>query len=244
MDFRRRDDFGVEPWRYPGEPVPHSGLMTDDSYRPLPDPGSLDRTLTGLGVAPVVRRHTVLAVGSNASRSVMWRKFTTRKASPVVPFLQAAVRGLRPGHSAHISIRGFIPAAPVFDLDARSGLVVSLLDDEQLAALDATEPNYQRLRLDPRSCPVELEDGTSLEDVWVYVSEHGTLAQPGETSLPLLPQEKLFSLLRQECDQIVSLLPDDPHSAMKSLAASADLRTSVVEALRAAGCIRPANYLR
>ncbi|WP_143831790.1 hypothetical protein [Nocardiopsis sp. CNR-923] len=70
----------------------------------------------------------------------------------------ADVDGIAPGVSAHVNRCGYLPAAPVAAPGRTHRLFVLWLDDAELDALDATEPNYRgrcRWTATPsRSCPV------------------------------------------------------------------------------------------
>lgn len=120
--------------------------------------------LTRLGAEPIGRRHPVLAVGSNASPAQLRRKFAPM--SQVVPITAARVKGLIVGVSAHVARAGYIPATPVAAEPLSSDLWVTWLGDDELTAMDATEPNYQRTQLDDRY-PVQLTGGRVLSGCWI-----------------------------------------------------------------------------
>src|SRR5918992_2265232 len=81
---------------YPGTPAPGSGVLDGDRYWPGRDGGRLDgRTL-------------VLAVGSNASPVVLAGKLRRAGATGPVPMVRGDVDGLRVGHSAHVSLGGYV----------------------------------------------------------------------------------------------------------------------------------------
>ncbi|MGH8920996.1 MAG: hypothetical protein ACRD0H_22135, partial [Actinomycetes bacterium] len=140
-------DLAADPLGYPGPPVPWSCWCADGHVErvgasPEAQPGSaaadFDARLRRAGAAPLSARHLVVAVGSNACAGVM-----ARKLGPApIPFGIVQVRGVRAGYSAHVSVRGYVPAAPFADPDADTRAVAAWLDDAQLAALDRTEPNY------------------------------------------------------------------------------------------------------
>lgn len=93
-------------------------------------------------------RHRVLAVGSNAAPAQMLRKFASRRVWTVLPMVRVTVHGIAAGVSAHISRAGYVPATPIATPGETHRMSVLWLDDEQLAALDDSEPNYHRVRLD------------------------------------------------------------------------------------------------
>lgn len=95
----------------------------------------------------------------------------------VVPFVAVTVAGLRVGHSAHVSRTGFIAATGFRSSTAKSATFASWLDEEQLACLDASEPNYVRQPLD---LPATLDSGRPASDLWVYDSIWGVLGHPDD----------------------------------------------------------------
>ena len=70
-----------------------------------------------------------------------------------VPITAVRVRGLMVGVSAHVSLPGTCPPTPVPDPAAESDLWVLWLDATALDAVDATEPNYRRVRPPPAGVP-------------------------------------------------------------------------------------------
>lgn len=180
------------PLDYPGPRAPSAGLLVDDRYVRVADgdTDAFDAVLARRGAAPVAARTAVVAVGSNASPSVLRRKFAAGAGGGaggalVVPFVVARVRDLGVGHSAHVSVAGFVAAAPVAAPGTATDLVVSLLDDDQLRILDRTEPNYTRR-------PVPGAEGPC----WVYDSHWGVIAPPAEAPIPLGTQADLLARLR------------------------------------------------
>ncbi|GAA4430187.1 hypothetical protein GCM10023169_33270 [Georgenia halophila] len=142
------------------------------------------------------RLTAVVAVGSNASPAVLREKLADLLDGGV-PLAPAAVEGLGVGHSSHVSAGGYIAAAPFRDDDARSAVSVCWLDGEQLAALDATEPNYSRRRV-AAGARCTLADGTLVPDAEVYDSRHGVLGDAGRP-LSLGTQADVLTWL---CDRL------------------------------------------
>ncbi|HEY9290736.1 MAG TPA: hypothetical protein VIP98_05595 [Microlunatus sp.] len=216
-------DFGPAPWSYPGTPIDRS-----DPIDRLPQRG----------------RSLVVAVGSNASRAVLERKFGRAGVPTTVPLVRARVTGIRQGHSAHVSVPGYVPAAPIADPTATSNLVASFLDQDQLAALDETEPNYHRLELDAEQFPIELDHGLRPGSYFVYWSRHGVLATPGQRPLSLGGQEQLFDQLIMNCVGFSQLATGLPRAVMQALAASAELRTAAGAVFRDSGWISRDGFTR
>ena len=81
-------------------------------------------------------------------------------------------------YSAHVSPYGAIPATLQHSPGTEVSVHVLHLDERQLDAIDAAEPNYQLVRLEGIS--LELDGGHGrLEAVDAYVSRHGCLAVEG-----------------------------------------------------------------
>ncbi|WP_460061973.1 hypothetical protein [Streptomyces sp. YKOK-I1] len=150
------------PLGYPGVWPAESGLLTGDLLLPL------DR-LTHPGRSPV------LAVGSNASPGQLRHKMAVLGVTSPIPMVRTRVTGVDVGVSAHVSRLGYMSASPVDSPGTARELFVIWLDDEQLAAVDASEPNYDRVVLPAPRFRVELESGETLDEVFSYVNRHGVL---------------------------------------------------------------------
>jgi hypothetical protein len=123
----------------------------------------------------------VVAVGCNAAPSVLRDKLTRSGANTHVAVAPVRIDGLAVGHSAHVSVRGYIPATPYAAPGVRTDVHVSWFDDDQLAAIDETEPNYERI---------------PFGDVEVYVSRWGVLAVDG-APIPFKTQRGLHDALHR-----------------------------------------------
>jgi hypothetical protein len=202
----------------------------------------LDDLLSRCGAAPLGARHAVLAVGSNASPTQMHRKFTTAGLRPVVPFTAVTVRGIIAGVSAHVNRAGYVPATPVLDSDTVSDLFLTWLDDEQLAAMDLTEPNYRRVRI-PAGYPVSLPGGQAVAGCWFYVSRHGCLL--GRDGLPrrLLDQTTLITSLLNDVPELAALAGPSPNNWI-ARTRTPDVRDRIRGVLHAAGMVRQQPELR
>ncbi|MGW0585876.1 hypothetical protein ACWD25_60785 [Streptomyces sp. NPDC002920] len=150
------------PLLYPGVWPTGSGLLDGDLLLPL------DR-LTHPGRTPV------LAVGSNASPGQLRHKMAELGVVSPIPMVRTRVTGIGVGVSAHVSRVGYVSASPVNAPGTARELFVIWLDGEQLAAVDATEPNYDRVVLSEPAFRVELENGETLPEVFSYVNRHGVL---------------------------------------------------------------------
>jgi len=225
-------DWSRTPWTYPGTPASGSGLLRDGELSPLvPTEVSLeDRAL-------------VVAVGSNASPAVMTRKLALAGVSTTLPFLSVRLHGLAVGHGAYVSIHGHIPAAPFLEERAVTATFASLLDSDQLGALDRTEPNYHRTRVKSSTgaaCRLEMDWGDEPESFMVYVSRWGVLGSPGGQPWPQTPQEDVVRRLQRECPPYAAWVADfdGPRAVMRGLAAGGELRRRVREMFQSEGWSR------
>lgn len=249
-------DLTRTPLAYPGEPVAGPRLVLEDcthTVRPrmsrplgsarsagcagcdLPAGGgidSLDGLLRRLGAAPLAERTPVLAVGSNAVAAVVRHKLTRRGVDVVVPLLTGVVRHLGVGHTAYVSRAGYVPAAPVHRSRARTPVVLQLLDDPQLAAIDATEPGYDRVELTDVRYPLLLAGGLRPARYHVYDAREGVLSLP-DHGRRLLPQADVLGALHDQ--GLAHTEVRDPAAIARRFAASADHRDDFRRALRARG---------
>ncbi|MFF8319468.1 hypothetical protein ACF06V_20135 [Streptomyces bobili] len=150
------------PLMYPGVWPAESGLLDGDRLLPLDRLTFPDRT-------------PLLAVGSNACPGQLRHKMAEFGLTSPVPMVRTRVTGIDVGVSAHVSILGYVSASPVHAPGVTRELFVIWLDAEQLALVDATEPNFDRVQLPEPSARVELDDGGTLSGVFAYVNRHGVL---------------------------------------------------------------------
>jgi hypothetical protein len=153
-------------------------LWSKDRPKDIPVRGaskSLDNCLLRLNTTSLDWRYPVLAYGSNASPSQLQRKLSSRGGGSVVPVVRATVLGLDVVYSAHMSPYGAIPATLIASSGAEVMLHVTFLDDTQLRLMDATEPNYVRVRICGNEFPLTLESGETLSEYYAYLSRYGTL---------------------------------------------------------------------
>lgn len=222
-----------DPLSYPGAVPDESGVLASGRYLRLhpvegrelgqwrveaPDgPSALDDVLAASAAAPVERRHPVLAVGSNAAPAQLTRKFGQRGLSTVVPMVLGRVHGISSGVSAHVNRHGYIPSAPIVTPGESHEMFLLWLDDEQLAVLDATEPNYRRARLG-RAFPVELPTGQRVRACDLYVSRWGCLLDGDGRPRRLGDQRELITDLLAGSAELNALLGDTPESFAKAAA--------------------------
>lgn len=197
---------------------------------------SLDEILLVHQAAPMARRAPVLAVGSNAAPSQIQRKLAAPGRLTMVPMTAVTAYGLSVGVSAHVSKAGYVPATPVPDPSAKSRLWVTWLAPEELIAMDATEPNYDRVLL-PDACSVKLTSGQALSGCWLFVSRHGFLAESSGKPRKLISQSGLIASLLAEVPILTDLVGTSPKEWMNRTQ-DEQVRDEVRDVFRSAGITR------
>jgi hypothetical protein len=197
---------------------------------------SLDDHLHQAGASPAAARVPVLAVGSNASPAQLRRKLARARLPTLVPTTAVDVRGLAAGVSAHVSRPGYLPATPVPAPDVQSALWVVWLDESALAAIDATEPNYERVPV-PARYPVRLTTGQPVADSWVYLSHHGYLTNQAGEPRRLTDQPTLITALLAEVPALPALAGATPQEWIERTSDVA-VRDAIREVFRSAGLVR------
>jgi hypothetical protein len=198
---------------------------------------TLDRYLQNAGGSPVASLVPVLAVGSNASPAQLRRKLANAGLPVLVPITAVRVSGLAVGVSAHVSRPGYLPATPVPDDGAVSDLWLVWLDAVALAAVDATEPNYERIPL-PTRYPVRLTTGQPVMPCWVYLSRHGYLINEAGEPRRLTDQATLISALLAGIPALRTLGGTSPQEWIERTHDPV-ARDAIREAFRSAGLVRP-----
>ncbi|AEM81437.1 hypothetical protein [Streptomyces violaceusniger] len=225
------------PLTYPGRPITRPTLLTaGELWELTPTPGGrlgtwtvdtsvgegpmesprepLDALLTTLGHPSTPHRHPIIAVGSNASPAQLHHKLSRPGHPATVPMVPVDVHGIAVGCSAHIGRYGYVASAPYTAPGARTPLVISWLDAEQLAAVDATEyPNYRRVLLPGTEYPMVMPSGERLGGAYLYVGERGVLMSPDGTERPLPgggDQSALLTRLLAGSPRLRELLGPDP----------------------------------
>ncbi|WP_226344981.1 hypothetical protein [Agilicoccus flavus] len=204
-------------WTLPGRP----GVLREGRFVPGPVTPPRDPDL-----------RAVVAVGSNASPEVLAAKLPAD--GPAVVVAPGRLQGLGVGHSAHVSLRGYVAAAPYRDPHAVSDVVVAWLDAAGLAALDATEPNYDRLPL-PGGARLVVA-GAEIAAAELYVSRHGVVDLGGGPAA-LGPQAAILTALAG-VPTLTHLVGGSPADAARRLAADPRARERVRAALADGGLAR------
>jgi hypothetical protein len=193
----------AHPLAYPGRLPPESGLLDGDRFLAFSsEGGSPEELLRRRGLHGLADRRPVLAVGSNGSPAQVRRKLVTAGAGVVVPMTYVTARGIVSGVSAHVSLYGYVPAAPVLAPGTEGRFVVLWLDPEQLTVVDATEPNYHRVPLPP-------EVGLDGPRADVYAGRHGCLIDRHGTPYRLTGQIELIAALLADLPGLARLTGAD-----------------------------------
>jgi hypothetical protein len=142
-----------------------AGRLEDSLVRgPDGEVSALGGYCESLGIARPGAATPLLSYGANAAPEALVRKLAG--LDPVVPLVLVRIEGLDAVYSAHISPSGGLGAALQRSQGTTAEMAIAYLGGEALAAIDATEPNYDRVTL----------PGT---DVEAYVSKHGCLVMDG-----------------------------------------------------------------
>lgn len=150
--------------RYPYEAPLHSFVQTGAHTVELPR-----------GAGPDFGgREAVLAYGANASPEVLTRKLAALPDVPL-PLVYAELVDFDVVYSAHVSLYGAVPSTLQRSPDTHAPVHVAYPTPEQLAALAATEPNYELRELGGFEIhsEIEVEGPPRLR---AFVSRHGCLA--------------------------------------------------------------------
>ena len=202
----------------------------------------LDEVLLECDAAPMASRIPVLAVGSNAAPAQVRRKLATPDRPIMVPITAVKVCGLSVGVSAHVSKAGYIPATPVPDPSAKSRMWVTWLTAEELAAMDKTEPNYDRMHV-PSTCSVELISGQAVAGCWLYVSRHGFLTEGSGKPRKLIDQPDLISRLLVDIPVLTTLAGSSPKEWVNRTK-DAGVRDEIRDLFRSAGITQTTDFWR
>jgi hypothetical protein len=197
----------------------------------------LDQVLLQNQAAPMTSRIPVLAVGSNAAPAQIRRKLATTGKPTMVPVTAVTVHGLSVGVSAHVSKAGYVPATPVPDPSAKSQMWVTWLASEEVAAIDKTEPNYERVLI-PATFSVELMAGQAVAGCWLYESCHGFLTEPSGKPRKLIDQPDLISSLLADIPVLAGVAGTSPKEWIDRTQ-DARVRDEIQDLFRSAGITRP-----
>ena len=145
-------------------------------------------------------RIPVVGIGSNASPLVTKskiEKYGRYGTDATVPMFVAKMKNMGVGYSGHFVFGGYIPAAPYHHEENELEVTVAFFTKEQLAAVDSTEPTYQRAELSKDLYPLAFENGATLDSAYVYTTRYGVLRGADGLPIPLTTQEALYKLLHE-----------------------------------------------
>jgi hypothetical protein len=152
---------------YPYDPPAGSFVQLGDRTLPVP-PQEIE----------VEGRRALLAYGANASPEALTRKLAALPPAPI-PVLRVALSGWDVVYSAHVTRYGAVPAAVVASPGTVASVHLVFPNDEQLAALAATEGrNYRLERLVDFTAELEM-GGEGPREIDAFISVHGPLLSGG-----------------------------------------------------------------
>ena len=152
---------------YPYDPPTGSFVQIGDQTLSVP-PEGID--LDG--------RRALLAYGANASPEALTRKLAALPPAPIA-VLRVALRGWDVVYSAHVTRYGSVPAAVVASPGTVASVHLVFPDDEQLAALAATEGrNYRLEQLVDFTAELEI-GGEGPAEIDAFISVHGPVLLDG-----------------------------------------------------------------
>lgn len=223
----------LEPLAYPGRWVTAAALLDGDVLRPLP------------GACPTAEpgRVPVLAIGSNGAPAQLSHKLRAGGTSRAVPLEPVRVAGLGVASSGHVSRAGYVAASPYLAPDATSCPLVTWLDEEQLALVDASEhPNYWRVFLPADAVRVARVDGSRLPGtgVYAYVNARGLLGRGDGTLRAAADQRALLTELLAESAALRVLCGGDgPDDWVRRARADSRFAATATEVFRDEGWLMP-----
>jgi hypothetical protein len=153
---------------YPYRPPPGSFVQVGERTEPVPPEGA---DLSG--------RRALLSYGANAAPEALARKLAALEPRPL-PVLATELTGYDVVYSAHVTRYGAVPAALVASPGTTASVHLVFPDEEQLAALAATEGhNYALERLVDFTSELEA-GGAGPTEIDAFISVHGPLLRGGQ----------------------------------------------------------------
>lgn len=186
---------------YPYDPPKGSFVQLGARTLPVP-PQEID----------VEGRRALLAYGANASPEALTRKLAHLPPRPIA-VLRVSLSGWDVVYSAHVTRYGSVPAAVVASPGTVASVHLVFPDDEQLAALAATEgQNYRLEQLSGFTAELEI-GGESPAEIDAFISVHGPLLLDGSpVALAAIPaRDRAFPELTtpQMIDRVRAALRPD-----------------------------------
>ncbi len=186
---------------YPYDPPAGSFVQVGDRTLPVP-PEEIE----------IDGRRALLAYGANASPEALTRKLAHLEPRPI-PVLRVALSGWDVVYSAHITRYASVPAAVVPSPGTVASVHLVFPDDEQLAALAATEgQNYGLEQLADFAAEYEI-GGEEPREIDAFISVHGPALLDGSpVALAAIPaRDRAFPELTtpQMIDRVRAVLHPD-----------------------------------
>jgi hypothetical protein len=153
------------------------------------------------------------------------------------------VSGLGIGVSAHVGLNGYVANSPFADPGGMTQAVLTLLDADQLRAVDDTEfPRYRRVLLPGTEFPMVLPSGERLDAAYLYVSAAGVLAgADGKPCTPVTQTALLAELLERSAS--LGALFDSPQDWATKARADPALRAEAKKIFYESGWVLPQRTL-
>jgi hypothetical protein len=216
-----------------------SWAVTDEA----PQSRELDAVLNEQQQPRAGQRHPILAVGSNAAPGQVHHKLTRLDLPAVVPMTPVRVSGLGVGVSGQIGLAGYVANSPFADPEGAADLVLTLLDEDQLQAVDGTElPRYRRVLLPGAEFSLELPSGERLEAAYLYVDAKGVLASRHGTPHEPVAQPDLLAELLSRSPQLRRLF-DSPEDWVAKASADPGARAEAQRIFDESGWVLPQQAL-
>ncbi len=138
---------------------------------------NIGKYLRDINEPVIAERIPVLTYGSNNCP----RQLYLKRVIGAVPVIKARLIGFDVVYSAHMSRRGYIPAALIESEGTEINVFVALFDEVQLEIINQTEGRpevYELVKIDfdGKRRKLVLENGEILSYVYTYVSKKGILA--------------------------------------------------------------------
>ncbi|HTR75678.1 MAG TPA: hypothetical protein VMH33_10550 [Solirubrobacterales bacterium] len=172
---------------YPYDPPAGSFVQVGDRTLPVTGPEEID----------IAGRRALLAYGANASPEALTRKLAHLPPRPI-SVLRVALGGWDVVYSAHVTRYGTVPAAVVPSPGTVASVHLAFPDDEQLAALAATEGQNYRLEV-LADFTAELADigADGPRQIDAFLGVHGPLLLDGSpVALVAIPaRDRVFPAL-------------------------------------------------
>jgi hypothetical protein len=152
---------------YPYEPPAGSFVQIGDRTLPVPP-----------AEVVVAGRRALLAYGANAAPEALTRKLAALPPEPIA-VLRVSLTGWDVVYSAHVTKYGAVPAAVVASPSTVANVHLVFPNDEQMAAIAATEgANYELRQLVDFSAEYEI-GGEGPREIDAFISVHGPLLLDG-----------------------------------------------------------------